>query len=248
MLIKRLASRTNGHVRKRDSEKTKRTILAAALREFAHHGYFGARIDRIARSSHCNIRMLYHYFGSKQGIYVAVLESAYDDIRLKEGELALDREEPLEGLLCLLQFTYDYFAENPLFEALLRNENLMRGKFVLRSKRVTRAAFPLRKAIADLLARGTAQGIFRRGIDPVQVYVTVAALSRFHLANAYSLSALLNTDLTTSTWRKRRFEHARELLSSYLLTGASHNRLEVAAATPGRAERRPLPARRAIRG
>jgi hypothetical protein len=92
----------------------------------------------------------------------------------------------------------------------------MRGKFVLRSKRVTNTAFPLRKTISELIARGTSQGIFRAGIDTVQVYVTIAALSRFHLANAYSLSALLNTDLTSASWRKRRFDHARELLSSYL--------------------------------
>jgi AcrR family transcriptional regulator len=213
----------SGHGRKRDADKTKHRILQAALGEFSHHGFAGARIDRIAKNARCNIRMLYHYFGNKKGIYVAVLENAYDDIRRKEATLALDQEEPLPGLLKLLHFTYDYFSQNPLFEGLLRNENLMQGKFVLRSRRVTQTAFPLRNAIARLIRRGIARGVFRADLDHVQVYVTIAALSRFHLANAYSLSALLNSDLTSIEWRRRHFDHACSVLEAYLTSNVRLN-------------------------
>jgi AcrR family transcriptional regulator len=205
-------------VRKRDSERTKRSILASALKEFSEHGYSGARMELIAKAAKCNIRMLYHYFGNKKDIYLAVLEHAYEDIRAREGELNLKHEEPLEGILKLMRFTFEYFANNPQFESLLHNENMMRGRFVLRSRRVPQTARPLRNAIADLLRRGHASGVFRPGLDPVQIYVTIAALSRFHLANAYSLSALLETDLTRPEWRTKRLSHACELLQAYLGT------------------------------
>lgn len=201
----------------RDSERTKRAILASALNEFSSHGYSGARIERIALKAKCNIRMLYAYFGNKDDLYLAVLERAYEDIRARESELSLKREEPLEGILKLLRFTFEYFANNPQFESLLHNENMMRGKFVLQSNRVDQTAIPLRDSIADLLRRGQKSGVLRRELDPVQIYVTIAALSRFHLANAYSLSALLKSDLTLPDWRKERLSHATELLKAYLL-------------------------------
>jgi AcrR family transcriptional regulator len=216
MLRKPVAEKPLPRVRKRDSERTKRAILSSALKEFSQYGYSGTRIDRIAKSAKCNIRMLYHYFGSKEGIYIAVLERAYDDIRARESELDLKREEPLEGILKLMRFTFEYFANNLQFEGLLHNENMMRGRFVLRSKRVAQTAMPLRNALADLLRRGEASGALRPGLDPVQIYVTIAALSRFHLANTYSLSALLKTDLTLPSWRKERLSHACNLLRAYV--------------------------------
>jgi AcrR family transcriptional regulator len=218
MVRKPIAGRPLSRARKRDSERTKRTILASALKEFSQHGYSGARIERIAKTAKCNIRMLYHYFGNKEDIYVAVLERAYEDIRVRESELNLKSEEPLEGILKLMRFTFEYFANNPQFEGLLHNENMMRGRFVLRSKRVAQTAIPLRDGIADLLRRGQASGILRPDLDPVQIYVTIAALSRFHLANAYSLSALLKTNLTLAEWRTKRLSHACELLLAYLAT------------------------------
>jgi AcrR family transcriptional regulator len=221
MLGKPEAKKSLGRGRKRDSERTKRAILQSALKEFSQHSYSGARIDRIAKTARCNIRMLYHYFGSKEGIYIAVLELAYDDIRACEAELDLKREEPLEGILKLMRFTFEYFANNLEFEALLHNENMMAGRYVLRSKRVALTAVPLRNSLADLLQRGEASGALRPGLDPAQIYVTIAALSRFHLANAYSLSALLKTDLNLANWRKQRLLHACKALRAYLVGAES---------------------------
>lgn len=204
--------------KRRDSERTRRAILAAALREFSQFGYAGARIERIAKHAKCNIRMLYHYFGAKRGLYLAVLEGAYDDIRKKEATLTWDIEQPLEGLLELMRFTFNYFQNNPLFEGLLRTENMMQGKFVSRSRPVAEGAFSLKKTISELIASGQAKGLFRDDLDPVQVYVTITALSRFHLANAYSMSAVLETDLKDKAWRRLRLEHALDLLKAYLVS------------------------------
>lgn len=205
--------------RKRNAERTRKAILSAALREFAQAGFAGARIEKIVKAAKCNIRMLYHYFGDKKGLYLAVLEAAYEDLRSRESELDIDVEKPLEGLLELLRFTFDYFEKNPKFEGLLRNENLAHGKFVAQSRKVTETAFPLRRTIEALLASGVAKGLFRPGLDPVQIYVTIAALSRFHLANGYSLSVTLDTDMTTAEWRKARQAHALAVLEGYLTMG-----------------------------
>ena len=204
-------------VRKRDAERTKASLIAAGLKEFSQHGYSGARVERICKRAHCNMRMLYHYFGNKKNLYLAVLESAYDHILNLEAKVHTDVDKPLEGVLSLLDFVFHYFQDNPAFEGLLRTENMMQGKFVLRSQHVTEASFPLRRIISELIDSGVEMGIFRKGLDPIQVYVTILSLSRFHLANAYSLTALLGVDLTRADWRKQRYEHAQQLLTAYLL-------------------------------
>lgn len=204
-------------VRKRDAERTKAALMKAALKEFSQHGYSGARIDQIAKSAKCNIRMLYHYFGDKKGLYVAVLEAAYGDLRQQEAKLAIDLERPLEGILELMRFTFLYFQENPLFEGLLRAENMMQGKFVSRSKPVPEGAFTLKKTLNSLITSGQAKGLFREPLDPLQVYVTITALSRFHLANAYSMSAVLGVDLKDKAWREARLEHSYDLLRAHIL-------------------------------
>ncbi len=204
-------------VRRRDAERTRNALMKAALKEFSQHGFAGARMDQIAKTAKCNIRMLYHYFGGKKGLYVAVLEAAYADLRQKESELRIAVDRPLEGMLELMRFTFVYFQNNPQFEGLLRAENMMQGKFVLRSKPVPEGGFSLKQTIGALIASGQAQGLFRDGLDPVHTYVTITALSRFHLANAYSMSATLGVDLRDKRWRAERLRHCLDLLRAHLL-------------------------------
>lgn len=205
-------------VRRRDAARTRAAILASAMREFSQFGYAGARIERIAKTAKCNIRMLYHYFGTKQDLYRAVLERAYADLRQREAALVIDIDRPLEGLLELMRFTFVYFDKNPQFEGLIRAENIMQGRFVSRLRPVAEGAFPLKKTISDLIASGQGKGLFRAGLDPVQVYVTITALSRFHLGNAFTMSAVMDADLRDKDWRRRRLEHALDLLQAYLLS------------------------------
>ncbi len=192
--------------------------MKAALKEFASQGFSGARIDRIANTAKCNMRMLYHYFGNKEGLYIAVLEAAYADLRRKEAALNIDVEQPLDGMLELMRFTYLYFQNNPMFEGLLRAENIMQGRFVLRSKPVPEGAFSLMKTIDALIASGRSKGKFRDDLDPVNLYVSMTALSRFHLGNAYSMSAVLGVDLQDKAWRKQRLDHCLDVFHAYLVS------------------------------
>ena len=207
---------TRPPARQRNAEKTRASILNAATREFGAHGFSGARIERIAKQAKCNIRLLYHYFGNKQALYLAVLEGAYADLRARQAELSLDDSDPIGAIETLLRFNYAYFAKNPYFEGLLRAENMMRGKFVNQSDSVPRDAARLREKVERIVASGIERGQIRPDVDVVQLYVTITALARFHLSNSYSLSAMLGTDLNSAEWRNERLEHAVELLRGWL--------------------------------
>jgi AcrR family transcriptional regulator len=190
--------------------------LKAATREFSAHGFSGARTERIAAQAKCNIRLLYHHFGNKQALYLAVLEAAYDDLRAREAALSFDLSDPIGCVEKLLRFTFAYFEGNPHFEGLLRAENMMQGRFVSQSRRVPEAAERLKDVLATIIAAGEAKEQFRSGIDPVQLYTTITALSRFHLANSYSLSALLGVDMKSAAWRADRLDHSVELLLAWV--------------------------------
>lgn len=203
-------------IKKRDSEQTRQAFLDAGLKEFAKHGFPGARADRIAKAAKRNIRMLYHYFGSKQGLYTAVLEDAYVQIRAREAELDLDEDRPLESMLALMRFTFEYFASHPYFEGLIRAENMISGRFVSRSRKVPETAYSLIQRIETLVEKGQSLGIFGEGLDARHIYVTIAALSRFHLSNTYSMSALLGVDMADKKWRAERLADCLRTLESYL--------------------------------
>ena len=204
-------------VRKRDAERTRQALLKSGLKEFSQNGFLGTRMEKVAKGAKCNIRMLYHYFGDKKGLYVAVLEAAYADLRQEEARIQIDLEKPLEGMLELTKFTFLYFQDNPLFEGLLRAENMMQGKFVSRLRPVPEGGFALKKTLRDLIESGQAKGLFRPDIDPVHIYVTMTALSRFHLANAHTMSAVLETDLRGKAWREQRLRHTVDVITSYLV-------------------------------
>jgi len=204
-------------VRKRDAEKTRHALLKSGLKEFSRNGFMGTRMEKVATGAKCNIRMLYHYFGDKKGLYFAVLELAYADLRREEAKIQIDCDKPLDGLLQLTRFTFLYFQNNPLFEGLLRAENMMQGKFVSKLRPVPEGGFALKKTIRDLIESGQAKGLFRADIDPVHIYVTITALSRFHLANAYTMSAVLETDLKGKDWREQRLQHTLDVITAYLV-------------------------------
>lgn len=205
--------------RPRDAAATQERILQAAIEEFAEHGYNGARIDAIARRADANMRMLYHYFGSKTALYLAVLETVFEDIRVQEQRLNLRDLAPVPAMMKLFDFTYAHFAANPLFIRLLASENLLGGRYLKRSKKAPVISSPLMEAIRDVLARGEAEGVFRAGVDPLQLYVTMVALSYFHISNAPTLSHLFSVNLGTARWRADRRRHASEMLLAYLRAG-----------------------------
>ena len=200
----------------RDPERTSASILAAAVTEFTEKGYAGARIDSIAATSGANKRMIYHYFGDKDGLYLAVLESAYVDIRSSEAGLKLTDLEPAKAVERLVAFTWDYFIAHPEFLSLLATENLHRAKFLKQSKRVLQLHSPLVSMISDVLKRGAASGVFRRGADPVHIYISIAALGIFYLSNRWTLSAIFARDLAGQAELRAWGKHIADLILGYL--------------------------------
>jgi len=179
----------------RDADLTRARILKAARNEFMRHGYSGARIGRISSGGRSSDRMIYYYFGSKEALYIAVLESVYSELGAAESRLVLDESRPVEALRQLIAFTWRYYLEHPEFVALLSNENLQRGRHIAKSLSVARLSRPVLEILARVLDEGVRQGVFRPGLDVRHVYLTLAALGYFYLSNRYTLSSFLDRDL-----------------------------------------------------
>lgn len=201
-------------VRPRDPERTKAQLLEAALTEFAAFGFDGSKIHKIARRAGCNPRLIYHYFGSKDDLYLAALRQIYAEIRDRETDLNLDALPPGMAIVRLAEFTFDFFDENGPFVSITRSENLLGGQFVRQIPEITDRSNPLIEKIADVLRRGVAQGVFRAGVDPLQLYVSIVALSAHHIYAAHTLSATFGTDVMAADWRAARREHVVKLVSA----------------------------------
>jgi AcrR family transcriptional regulator len=199
----------------RDSAKSQERILRAATAEFAHHGLGGARVDRIAERAGANKRMLYYYFGNKDALFLAVLEASYAQIRSAELTLDLQHLDPRAALRRLVSFTWDYFLAHPEFLTLLNSENLHMGRHVARSRRVRQLHSPLVDMLRRILQRGERLGLFRRGVDPVQLYISIAGEGYFYLSNRYTLSRIFGRDLMTKAALATRARHnARMILDA----------------------------------
>ena len=200
----------------RDPEQTRARILAAAKAEFARAGLGGARVDRIAALAGANKRMLYYYFGNKEALFLAVLESRYAHIRQAEQGLHLGDLEPREGVRRLIAFTWNYYLKHPEFLTLLNSENLHKARHIKRSKNIPAMHSPFVATIEDLLKRGVKAGRFKRGVDAVQLYISIASLSYFYQSNRHTLSAVFARDLFAPKHRAERLKHMVELVLGYL--------------------------------
>ena len=200
----------------RDAAATRQRILRAATSEFERHGYAGARIDRISRRARTFDRMIYYYYGNKMGLFRVVLENTYEDLWRAEEALRLSGVAPQTGMRELIAFTWRYFLAHPEFIRLLNSENLQRGRNVRSSLRIGRLSSPFIDILSDLLRRGQARGIFRRGVDPVRLYLTIASLAYFYVSNRYTLSNFLNIDLMTYRNRDAWLAHITEVVLATL--------------------------------
>lgn len=192
--------------RVRDADATKARILEAAKAEFARLGLGGARVDEIADRAKANKRMIYHYFGSKEELFRVVLEEAYLDIRNAEQELALAHLSPREALITLVRFTWNYYLENPEFITLVNSENLHRARHLKESDRLRVASRRFVDMVRDILDRGVAEGVFRPGIDPVQLNITIAAIGYYYLTNRFTGSFLFERDFMTEQALEERLD------------------------------------------
>jgi AcrR family transcriptional regulator len=186
----------------RNPAKTRSAILVAATAEFAQYGLGGARIDQIAARSGSNKRLIYYYFGNKDALFLAVLEQAYASIRSAEQALHLDELDPLQAIRAL---------------TLLNSENLHRAAHLKTLPRIRELNSPLVEMIDSVLERGRRDGVFRAGVDPVQLYISIAALAYFYLSNSSTLSTIFGRDLMSRQAHADRLAHMTALVHGYLM-------------------------------
>ncbi len=198
-------SRSRAH--RRDPDRTREAILAAAQHEFASKGLSGGRVDEIARRARANKRMIYHYFGNKDGLYLAALERVYEDLRGTERTLDLAHLAPAAAIRRLVEFTFDYSRQHPELISLINNENLHRARYLRKSRKVRELHSPFVELIDGILRRGVAAGAFRPGLDPVELYITIAAVGYFYLSNNWTLSAIFGRELGTDAACRKRKKH-----------------------------------------
>ncbi|MGI4943118.1 MAG: TetR/AcrR family transcriptional regulator [Janthinobacterium lividum] len=189
--------------RRPDPERTRQAILAAARDEFAAHGLSGARVDAIAARTGAAKRMIYYYFGSKEGLYLAVLEAAYADIRRVEQGLGLDRLPPLEAIRRLIESTFDYEEAHPEFIRLVSIENIHNGKHIAASQTIQAVNSPVIATLAQVLDRGKREGVFRLDAEPTDVHMLISAVCFFRVSNRHSFGVLFDCDLLDPAVRAR---------------------------------------------
>jgi AcrR family transcriptional regulator len=203
---------------RRSPAQAREKIMKTATAEFARHGFAGARIARIVKNAGSNPRMVYHYFGSKSGLYIAVLENALGGLRRRELRLDVEHLDPLEGLLQLFEFMNGHFEQNRDLVSLLTTENMLKARYMRKSARIRDMSSPVLDMISKLLEKGTASGQFAKELDPLRLYVLMVALSQFHLSNVYTLSIIFASDLSSEQWRDARKSDARRMLAAFLKT------------------------------
>jgi AcrR family transcriptional regulator len=220
---RRLKSKSNAPRRKNerrqrvnDPEGTKRNIVDVATREFAQKGYGGARVDAIAERTRTSKRMIYYYFGGKEGLYLAVLEEAYSSIRRTEATLDLERLPPEKALSTLVAFTFDYQNAHPEFVRLVMNENILDGVHMARSKTIGRLNNVVIDVLHDLLARGRRAGVFRRDLEALEVHMTISALCVFNVANRATFSTIFKRDMASPKARAARRAQVVDIVLSYV--------------------------------
>jgi len=201
---------------KRNPEDTKERILAAAIDVFSRQGLGGARVDAIAERAGANKRMIYHYFGNKDQLFIHVLEAVYGHIRSHERELHLDDLDPEAAMRELVRYTFDYFLENPHFIRLLNNENLYEAEHLKQLPSIRDMHTPLTGQIKAILDRGVRAGVFRSGVDPVQLYISIAGVGYFYHSNVHTLSTIFGRPLGAKDAIDERRRHVIDVMLGYL--------------------------------
>ena len=196
----------------RDAAATRGRILAVATRLIARRGFEGATTDEIAAKACVNKRMIYHYFGSKELLYLAVLERAYESARTAEAKLRLDEADPKAALARLAEFTFDSFARDRTFISLLNTENRNEGRVLKKSAKVRQMNSAVVEAVERILAKGEATGVFRRGVDPFQLWVSMVGVSYFYFSNIHTLSIVGGSPLAEPAALAARRRHVVEFV------------------------------------
>jgi AcrR family transcriptional regulator len=202
--------------RTNDPERTKSNILAVAEAEFGDKGLAGARIDEIAELTKTSKRMIYYYFGSKEGLYLAVLEESYRRVRDVEAELRLQDLEPVEALRRLVAFTFDHHLHHENYIRLVMSENINRGQYLAQSRRIQDLNVPAIAAIKHLYERGIKGGAFRKGLDAVDIHASISALSFFNVSNRHTFGTIFKVDMLSPAYIAQRRDNVVEMIVRFV--------------------------------
>jgi len=199
------------------SRKTQEILLNAALREFSEKGYDGARVDQIALLTGLNKNVLYHHFSSKDRLFAAVLERTYTVIRKNHNEISLRGMDPVAAIRKLVIATGRIWLRSPEFQQMIRCENLLEGRHVKTSNNMSRKYDPLLDNLRELLQRGIDEGVFRKSIDAVDLYISISALTAHYINNRYTLETIFHEDLMSPKRVKQRLDHAADMVLRYIV-------------------------------
>ena len=202
--------------RTNDPERTKANIMEVAAAEFGEKGLAGARIDEIAALTQTSKRMIYYYFGSKEGLYLAVLEESYKRVRDVEAELHLQDLEPEQALRRLVAFTFDHHLQHENYIRLVMSENINRGQFLAQSQRIQDLNVPAIAAIGNLYQRGVKSGVFRPGLDPVDIHASISALSFFNVSNRHTFGLIFKIDMKSAAYTAHRRDNVVEMIVRFM--------------------------------
>jgi len=208
--IKPSRSRTN------DPERTMAEILNVATTEFADKGLAGARIDEIADATRTSKRMIYYYFGSKEGLYVAVLEAAYGRMRQIESNLHLNDLEPEDALRRLVEFTYDHHQSNEQFIRLVMSENVQRGEYLAQSKEIQKLNGSALQTIQDLYTRGVKKGVFKKNLTPLEIHSAISALTFFNVSNQHTFGLIFKAKASQGKAQTLKKSQVVDMMVSYV--------------------------------
>jgi len=206
----RTKSRTN------DPERTKAEILRVAVQEFGDKGLAGARIDAIAAATNTSKRMIYYYFGSKDGLYLAALEESYGGVRDGELQLKLDNMEPESALRCLVTVMFDHHLGNENYVRMVMSENINRGRYLSKSTRIQELNRPAIALLRKLYDRGVASGDFRPGLDATDIHASISALNFFNVSNRHTFGLIFQQDNMSSSYAANRRENIVQMILRYV--------------------------------
>lgn len=207
---KSTTSRTN------DPERTMAEILSVATTEFADKGLAGARIDEIAAATRTSKRMIYYYFGSKEGLYVSVLEAAYGRMRKIEADLHLNDLEPEIALKRLVEFTYEHHQSNEEFIRLVMSENVHRGEYLAQSKEIQKLNGSALQTIQDLYTRGVKKGVFKKNLSALEIHSAISALTFFNVSNQHTFGLIFKGKSQSGKAQTLKKSQVVEMLTSYV--------------------------------
>lgn len=208
----------------RDPHLTRQKILRVATEEFAARGYDGARIDGVISRLRISKNLLYHYFASKEELFLRVMERAYASMRTRQNDIAMLGHDPVADMRALVIHMVRYFAQEPEFISLLATENIHKAEHIRHSEVIREMYNPLKATVQRVLREGQRQGVFRSDVDWVDLYISISGMASYFVSNRYTLSFVLGVDLSKPGRLARRLEHVPEMVLAYLCATSPRDR------------------------